>query len=194
MTDRDDNAGADRSAAAGAALLERTFALLERATADRRSDFRTFAFATIEDGRPAVRMVVLRAVDRPKRGITFWTDRRSAKVAALERPVEALFWDPRTSIQLRLLSTVQARGTDEPDVAALFDGLPDDALHDYATASAPGSPWDGGTAFDRKRARENFTRVTLLPLSVDLLELSRGANRRFRVDFESGETVVPLTP
>lgn len=187
------NAPPARSAAAGAALLERTFALLERATADRRSNLRTFALATVEDGRPAARMVVLRNVDRVKRSIDFWTDGRSDKVPALARPVEALFWDPKTSIQLRLLARAEVAGTNDADVAALFDGLPDRALGDYATATAPGTDWTGDGTFDRERARANFTRVRLFASEADLLELGE-THRRFQVRFDGSETVAPVTP
>ena len=191
----DHNAPPDRSAAAGAALLERTFALLERATADRRSNFRQFTLATVEKGRPAARTVVLRAVDRGARAVTFWTDRRSAKVAALDRPVEALFWDEKTSLQLRLAGRALAAGTEEPDVAALFEGLPDRALHDYATLAAPGADWQANAAFERSRARENFMRVRVEATGADLLELAPGGHRRFAFVISGGlERITPLTP
>ena len=193
MSDRH-NAPPDRSAAAGAALLERTFALLERAAADRRSKFREFTLATIEDDRPAARTVILRAVDRQARAVTFWTDRRSRKVAALDRVVEALFWDPKTSLQLRLAGTATTEGTANPDVAALFDGLPDRALHDYAAIAAPGAEWRDDAPFDRARARANFALVRIEARSADLLELSSKGHRRFAFDLARSERALAITP
>ena len=175
--------------------MERTFALLAQATADRGSNFRTFALATVEGGSPSVRMVVLRAVDRDARVLEFWTDRRSAKVEALPFGIEALFWDPKTAIQLRLTARTEATGTEDPVVASLFDGLPDHALLDYGSGSAPGTKIDHAPAFDRARARQNFLRVRLHATGADLLELRRGTNRRFRVEFDGGmERITPLTP
>ena len=187
--------------AAGARLLARTFALLHQAAESRGLAFRSFALASTEptstgEARPAVRTVVLRSVDPPSHAVTFWTDRRTAKVAQLSRPVEALFWDPVSAIQLRLAARAQLAGTGQDEVAALFDGLPDEALHDYASERAPGaertfdaSPFDRDRV-DRDRARANFLRVTLVGTSCDLLELRPQGHRRFSIALGSDEPQV----
>ena len=170
--------------------LAHAFALLERARADRRSPMRTFALATAQDGRPQARYVVLRGVDREAHAIQFWTDRRSSKVTQFGEAA-ALFWSPKASLQLRLDGPVEMAGTEDGEVAQLFDGLPDGALRDYATHAAPGTLTEGDADArgGRELARENFLSCRLVAREADLVHLGSDRHSRFRYGFRPFEAV-----
>lgn len=87
------------------AVLGGAWALLTRASADRRHPARAVQLATRgADGAPRLRSVILRGADAAARRARFHTDRRSAKVAeiAADPRVALLLWDPRSRVQLRL--------------------------------------------------------------------------------------------
>lgn len=74
-----------------------------------RHPYHLLVAATITpDGLPAARTVVLRRFDAEKRQLMFHTDRRSAKVDALEAcpAIALMFYDSQSKIQLRF--TAQA--------------------------------------------------------------------------------------
>lgn len=118
------------------------WASLLRGVADRRSPFRTPALATTSlDGLPEVRTVVLRGADVASRTLTFHSDLRSPKVAALgRRPYAAwMFYDRRGRIQIRASgpTTIEAGGA---LVDAAWARTTASARRTYATATGPGRP------------------------------------------------------
>ena len=62
---------------------------LVRAATERGHPMRVGALATLQDDQPQVRMVVLRSVDIDLAVLCAYTDRRSDKVAALQRAAQA---------------------------------------------------------------------------------------------------------
>ena len=57
--------------------------LLEEGLTLKDSPLKTPVFSNIENNKPSAKIVVLRAIDRKKRTLTFHTDYRSPKVKAL---------------------------------------------------------------------------------------------------------------
>ena len=170
----------------GADWLRRAADLLARGVRDRHSHWRTFALATVDEGGPAVRSVALRGFERDRTMVEFWTDRRSAKVPAFANGAAAMFWDPRSHIQLRLRGRIETADMSDEAVAQVAKGLPDEALRNYATLSAPGTQADhdlderGG----RELAYQNLMSCRLIPATADLVHLGRDRHRRFRYQFE----------
>ena len=180
----------------GVAWLRRAIGLARTGTRDNSSPWHLFSLATVEEDGPAVRTVGLRGVEEEPFGIEFWTDRRSFKVDAFARDAAAMFWDPDTSIQLRLRGPVGTFGPDDARSAELIGKLPEDALLNYATLSAPGRPPERGEepdARDVALASENFLRCALTAERADLVHLGDERDRRFRYTFDPFrcEEVVP---
>lgn len=171
----------------GAAWLRRAGELLARGVRDRHSNWRTFALATCDADGPAVRSVALRGFERESATVEFWTDRRSAKVASFGNGAAAMFWDPRSHIQLRLSGRIETADASDPAVANVARGLSDEALLNYATLAPPGAVADhddpderGGRAF----AMENLLACRLVPASGDLVHLGLHRHRRFAYRFD----------
>jgi pyridoxamine 5'-phosphate oxidase len=90
--------------------------LLERAQREERSDATATALATSGvDGRPSVRMVLLKEAD--SRGFVFYTNYGSRKARELEeRPSAALCWHwPTLAVQVRVEGTVERLAPEESD-------------------------------------------------------------------------------
>jgi len=84
--------------------LRAAWDLLGRGAKDRKAPAHTPVLATMRDGRPQVRTVVLRGCDRETGRLRFHTDQRSHKVAEIEaEPAGAVHvYDPKQKVQLRL--------------------------------------------------------------------------------------------
>lgn len=185
----------------GADWLQRAADLMTRGVRDRHSAWRTFSLATVEDGAPAVRSVALRGFERERFArerfaVEFWTDRRSAKVRALPDGAAAVFWDPRSHLQLRLRGRVELADMDAEAVAAVARSLPDEALRNYATLGAPGTKAGSGNPDERggrELAYRNLLSCTIVPTAGDLVHLGRERHRRFLYRFDpfEWEEVIP---
>jgi len=84
--------------------LRAAWDLLGRGAKDRKAPAHTPVLATMRDGRPQVRTVVLRGCDRETGRLRFHTDQRSHKVAEIEAdPAGAVHvYDAKQKVQLRL--------------------------------------------------------------------------------------------
>jgi pyridoxamine 5'-phosphate oxidase len=85
-------------------LLVLIWSRLEKGVIDHDSSLHTPALGTQSPDGPAVRTVVLRAVDVTNRILTCHTDRRSNKVAELAGDVRVawMFYDYEVKVQMRL--------------------------------------------------------------------------------------------
>ncbi|MEL7231823.1 MAG: pyridoxamine 5'-phosphate oxidase family protein [Pseudomonadota bacterium] len=165
-----------------------TWNLLGRAVVDKRSPLRWFTLATVSpDGQPEARTVVLREIDREAHRITLFTDRRAAKVAALNAnpTAECHFFDSRKMLQFRL-SGIAAILRHGERWQSLFDKVPEYALGDYSALIAPGTAGTMGS--DSALAADNFTVIDISVHSLDWLSLSREGHQRARFIWQ-GETV-----
>lgn len=169
--------------------LAEAWRLMVRGAADRRSPFHTIQVATIGlDGAPSVRTVVLRGVEPAAFTLRFHTDRRSGKIAELERDprVQLHLYDPGRKVQIRLdgLATVHAEG---PRHAASWAATRPMGRACYRTPVAPGAESaTPGVAipppvFDDD-GLENFRVVAVRATTLDWLYLHALGHRRARYD------------
>lgn len=102
------------------AVLEEAWRLLVRGVADRKHAFHQPVLATIDEhALPCARTVVLRRVVPEDRLVICHTDRRSPKVAQLERtPIASwAFYDPRSRVQIRIRGRTRIELPGESSVA-----------------------------------------------------------------------------
>ena len=185
-----------------AEVEEAAWALMARGAADRRSPMHTPVLGSIAaDGRPALRTVVLRAVERATRSLRVHTDARSPKLAEFRADprAELLLYDPGAKVQIRLAGRVTVHVGD--DVArAAWDASTLFARRCYLAEAAPGSPaeapvsglpgWVEGRAPDRDEVSRGFANFAVLILrveAVDWLYLAHSGHRRARFDWREGE-------
>ncbi|MEM9838414.1 MAG: pyridoxamine 5'-phosphate oxidase family protein [Pseudomonadota bacterium] len=160
---------------------------LARGAVDGRHAYHWPALATVGmDGVPAVRTVVLRRFDPGTYGLTFYTDRRTAKAAELAANPRAAvhFYDPKARVQLRFSGTAEIL-TAGPVWQEALDRARQGPLLDYTIAPAPGTPIDAPeeAQADAVPAEETFAVIQFTPQTADYLRLSREGHRRAKLDF-----------
>ncbi len=164
------------------AMPSLVFAALVRAVSDSADPLRTPSLATVLQGRPMVRTVVLRRVEESSRSVWCFSDVRAEKVRALrENPFAAwCFYDPATKRQVRL----EGRSTIECGAAeaeTFWAATPDSARRNYGMDASPGAKiampseirWTG-PGFDR------FAVIKAEIAEIDFLELRPEVHHRAR--------------
>jgi hypothetical protein len=170
------------------AIMTEVWATLGRAAVDKQSPLRWFTLATVSpDGQPEARTVVLRGVDRGLRRLTFYSDRRAAKVPALTAnpTVSCHFFDAKRMVQYRLdgQAEILTEGTRWNEH---FQRLSEAAIEDYAALLPPGSI--GSSKRDTALAANHFTVIDVAVDSLDWLRLSRDGHLRARFDWQESKT------
>jgi pyridoxamine 5'-phosphate oxidase len=171
---------------------------LGRAVVDRRSAMRTVQLASVGlDGGARVRTVVLRGADREMRRLRVHTDRRSPKVAEIERDprVELCAYDPGAKIQIRARGAMTLHRGDAMALDAWAATQPFSRVC-YRAAHGPGAPLTDpaegdpdDAAKDPADADAGFETFTVLALTVDRLDwlyLAARGHRRAVFDWEDG--------
>lgn len=173
-------------------IRHRIWTELQRATVDRHHEWRTPVLATTGlDFLPQARTVVLRAADATASQLSFFTDRRSPKVAELQAvPAAALvFWSKRLSWQLRVRVATQVH-TEGPLVDKAWARVSQSAAAgDYLTPQAPGSDLNGLAV--QTPGTHHLTVVTASIEHIDWLELGREGHRRARLTHDALVWLVP---
>lgn len=126
--------------------------------------------------------MVVRAVDPAAATLTFFTDARAAKVAALAAApdVAVIAYDPDARLQLRLrgTATIAVAGA---GVEAAWATVPPSARAAYRTAAAPGTPARSAAAAARlgdDDGRGAFAVLTIAVTVVEWLDLATRGHRR----------------
>lgn len=164
---------------------------LGRACSEREHGWRTMTLATVDGDRAEARSVTLREVHEAARGLVFYTDDRSPKLAQIRaHPRGALLaWCERLSWQLRL-QVVLSIETDAALTQSRWSRLRmTPAAQDYLSPMAPGEPL-GQDGLERG-SREHFAMVNARVEKVDWLELHRDGHRRALIDTEGARWVQP---
>ena len=157
---------------------------------DRRSPFHTPALGTVDPhGRPQVRTVVLRGVDRAAGTLRVHTDRRAEKASevAAARMASLHVYDRDAKIQVRVEGTATLH-TDDAVAEAAWAVAQASSRATYAIDPGPGTAireggdyrlgseaeaWDGAEA-----GRGNFAVVTVRAERLEFLYLDRRGHRR----------------
>lgn len=165
--------------------LSAAWTRLREGAADRRSPFHTPTLASLADGMPTLRTVVLRAAESDSWQLRVHTDRRSPKWQALAaNPAIALHvYDPVARLQLRAHGHAALHAEDAIADAGWAGSRPMSRAC-YAQAAAPGAPVpappDAPVAADAGNgaARGHFGVIRLVLDTLEWLELAREGHRR----------------
>ena len=161
--------------------------LLAEGVSDRGSPFHTPALATVDPhGRPQVRAVVLRAVDKAAGTLRFHCDRRSEKAAeiAATRVAALQAYDPAAKIQIRIDGTAEPHTDDWFAETSWTEAQPMSRVC-YGIDPAPGTALAHGGDYTLPDAdaallsgRGNFCAVVLRAERLEFLYLHRDGHRR----------------
>lgn len=168
---------------------------LAAAVGDRADPLRTPVVATADADGADARIMVLRAVDPARSALTFHTDRRSAKVAALALPVAVAAWSPVRQVQLRLRGT--ATLGDAATTRAAASSIPPAARLVYRSVAPPGTPaasLAAAAAHSDDDGSDNFALFVVTVASIETLDLSAAPHRRVRYVAADGWRGSWLTP
>lgn len=181
------------------AVLDGVWSALARAAGRSRDGWHTPTLCTVTPaGEPAARTVVLRDADRAARRLVCHTDRRSPKVAEIERApaVVWMFYDAARKTQLRVRAEARVRTTGEA-ADARWSASRLSSRRCYLAPYAPGEPVppahegphpnlpDHLTARDPTEAetapgRDRFAVIDTTVRSMDWLYLKHDGHRRAR--------------
>jgi pyridoxamine 5'-phosphate oxidase len=170
-----------------AGSLQAAKAMLARGVADRRASCHTPTIATIgTDGRPRLRIVVLRAFDPAQVILRFNTDTRSEKWAELQRDprISLHAYDPGAKVQLRIDGLASLHRDDEMAQAS-WDASRSFSRACYGVLPGPGSAMEAGDAFtlpaspdEIEAGRAFFGTVRIKAHSIEWLYLAHAGHRR----------------
>ena len=161
----------------------------------KRHPFRYFTLATISNGVPKQRTVVLRKTG-PAMSLVFFTDQRTAKIQDFHKNAafSALFYHPKKLLQVRVEGTA-ALITDPKQIATYWHTVQSAARKDYTTEKAPGTLITNPDNVDYNADEHYFCPVQLRPTSIEYLRLKRPNHIRVlfsKVDEDwNGEFLVP---
>lgn len=162
------------------AIEAETWRTLEAACSGKRTPYTWFTLATVsEGGMPEQRTVVLRDVDRTARTLTFFTDRRTPKVAEImaQPNIASLFFDAEAMVQLRFSG--KAEVLTEGDIwQRYWDSVSENGKADYAALKVPGTVRPDELTYDTGLAKHNFAAVKIVCDRLDWLKLARSGHQR----------------
>lgn len=166
-----------------AAIEQRLWEELGRASRDRQHEWHTPVLATIDGEAADARVVVLREVQSPH--LLVYSDARAGKLLQLaSHPLACMvFWSPRLNWQLRARISFEAQ-VDGLAVSSRWARLKlSPGARDYLSPLPPGAPLeDGGPAPPMREERAHFAVLQGDVLSLDWLELRPHGHRRARFD------------
>ena len=149
-------------------LLEEVRQELLNGPSKKRHPFRYFTLATIKNGEPKQRTVVLRKTLEDL-SLVFYTDKRTAKIKDLQNNASfsALFYHPKKLLQIRIEGKA-ALITDKELIAKYWHTVQSSSRKDYTTDKAPGTPIKNHDNVEYESEENYFCPVKLIPNSKKL--------------------------
>lgn len=177
-----DAKAASVDAAVLAAGFDRAWALLAAAPGDPSSGLRLPVVATVRDGQPDARVMVVRTVDRVAHCLTVYSDVRAAKISVLTAAprVAVTGYDTATRLQLRLHGTAMVTTTGA-EVDAAWAALTPSGRSAYQSIEPPGTPVPhplGPVVAPPDGGRAAFAVVTIVLDRFEWLDLAIPGHRR----------------
>ncbi len=169
---------------------------LQKSLVQKKHPFRYFTLATSgPENIPRLRTVVLRKVSENLM-LTFYTDKRSTKIAHIEKnnKVSLLFYHPKKLLQLQI-EGVATIVDDKAKLKDSWNGIQLNSRKDYTTDRAPGSTIDNPDNISYLEGENYFCMVEINPLKIEYLKLKRPNHLRIQFsksnDDWQGEFLVP---
>lgn len=172
-------------------ILKHVWKNLDLGAIDRRHPFHLPAFATVENGEPRIRTVVLRRFWRRPAALAFHAHSGSPKVAQViaEPRVSWLFYNPEEGLQVRISGRAEAIGSGElhdeqwaaTDVLArrCYVGEAPSQLSPHPTSGLPEDLVARKPTIEESEVgRSNFIVIRSTIEEIDCMELDVKGHRR----------------
>lgn len=173
-----------------AELELKVWTLFYKGIAGRKKGFHFLNIGTIHDSGIQIRTVILRAVSKTDRSVSFHTDRRSRKFNALKinNGVSIHCYDSKNNIQVSLKVKCKINWKDQR-AAQLYKSLNESSQTLYRKAIPPFMSIEKpiSMAEDRylsiEEGMENFVWVEAHIQQMEVLELNREIHKRAVIDY-----------
>lgn len=152
-------------------IAARVWQTLEDGVADRTHVARTPTLATVQNGVPEARSVVLRACDANARTLDIHTDIGTTKITSLKQTPRAALhiWDQGQRLQIRMTADVSILTGDA--VADIWAKVPDPAREVYGTSPTPGTVIPSALSYDKPADQDGFAVLRCHVIKIDALHL-----------------------
>ncbi|RYH04059.1 pyridoxamine 5'-phosphate oxidase [Salipiger sp. IMCC34102] len=152
-------------------LHDRMWQRLSRGVADAKSPSRQPTFATMRDGWPEARTVVLRAATRETATLEVYTDLRSDKIESLRATPRAALhvWEDKQRLQIRLQAQVEILSGDT--VADRWEKIGAGGRQSYGKRPDPGTQLDSALDYEITASFDAFAVLSCRIEAIDLTHL-----------------------
>lgn len=175
-------------------IIDNIWKNLVRGTVDAKSPLRWATLATIDQGNPEARLIVLRKVNPTTRSCFFFTHYLSPKVVQLKQNpnCSVLFYHPRQKEQYRLKGMAKLHFQNEIS-QAYWQDVPDFRQFEYL-GPAPGTAID--TPINEKSDEGvYFCVIEIIINTIDWLRLGRQQHQRIQFEWKQDNwSAKPLKP
>lgn len=154
-------------------ILEEVKQELVSGPSKKRHPFRYFTLATLKNGEPKQRTVVLRKT-LADLSLVFYTDKRTEKIKELQSNAKfsALFYHPKKLLQIRVEGKAELI-KDADEIAKYWHTVQQASRKDYTSSKAPGTPINNPEEVAYESEENYFCPVKLVPNSIEYLQLKR---------------------
>jgi pyridoxamine 5'-phosphate oxidase len=166
---------------------------LLRASVDKHHEWRSPVLATqATNGWPDARTVILRGVDMDAKTLTFYTDKRSQKIAHLQANPHAIlvFWSKRLNWQLRTKAVINIQKDGDLVQKTWQKVKQSPSAGDYLSVQAPGDYFD--SSYTGKLLNEPHFAILIADIiEIDWLALNRNGHQRATINDTGTHYTVP---
>tara|TARA_B100001057_G_scaffold167169_1_gene167874 strand:+ start:2069 stop:2647 length:579 start_codon:yes stop_codon:yes gene_type:complete len=160
--------------------------------------FHIFSVSTVKNNKPDSRTVVLRAVDKENKSISFHTDLRSKKVLQIKESenICALFYDKDTKIQLRIYGSA-SKETDSLLIKEKWNSSKEMSKLCYLNKISPSEVINESKDYlygkeelnNVELGIKNFSIINIKISQIDWLSLNHEGHQRMLINYTSNNKI-----
>ena len=160
--------------------------------------FHIFSVSTVKNNKPDSRTVVLRAVEKENKSISFHTDLRSKKVLQIKESenICALFYDKDTKIQLRIYGSA-SKETDSLLIKEKWNSSKEMSKLCYLNKISPGEVINESKDYlygkeelnNIELGIKNFSIINIKISKIDWLSLNHEGHQRMLINYTSNNKI-----
>tara|TARA_B100001059_G_C17399274_1_gene362955 strand:- start:5 stop:583 length:579 start_codon:yes stop_codon:yes gene_type:complete len=160
--------------------------------------FHIFSVSTIKNNKPDSRTVVLRAVEKENKSISFHTDLRSKKVLQIKESenICALFYDKDSKIQLRIYGSA-SKETDSLLIKEKWNSSKEMSKLCYLNKISPGEVINESKDYlygkeelnNVELGIKNFSIINIKISQIDWLSLNHEGHQRMLINYTSNNKI-----
>ena len=160
--------------------------------------FHIFSVSTVKNNKPDSRTVVLRAVEKENKSISFHTDLRSKKVLQIKESenICALFYDKDSKIQLRIYGSA-SKETDSLLIKEKWNSSKEMSKLCYLNKISPGEVINESKDYlygkeelnNIELGIKNFSIINIKISQIDWLSLNHEGHQRILINYTSNNKI-----